>query len=58
MNDPLTELIADVQFAADVAALHRRGPYALLDMLVELACERLLRVELEERVRRWARVPR
>jgi len=58
MSDALADLIADVDFATDVAALHQRGPDILHDMLVELASERLLRVDLEKRVRRWATVPR
>jgi hypothetical protein len=52
------DVLADLRFARDVEALHRLGARAVLEFLVELGRERLLRTDLEQRVRRWARLDR
>jgi hypothetical protein len=52
------DILADLRCARDVEALHRLGARAVLEFLVELGRERLLRTDLEQRVRRWARLDR
>jgi hypothetical protein len=55
--DP-TDILADLRFARDVEALHRRGARVLYEFLVGLGQERLLRTDLDVRTRRWARLDR
>jgi hypothetical protein len=53
--DP-TDVLADLRFARDVAALHRLGPRAVYEFLVELGAARMIRLDLEQRARRWSRL--
>jgi hypothetical protein len=46
--------LGDARLRRDVEKLHRLGPRPLYHMLVELGCERLLRVEIERVVSRYA----
>jgi hypothetical protein len=53
--DP-ADVLADLRFSRDVEALHRLGPRAVYEFLVELGRERFIRTDLEQRARRWARI--
>jgi DNA repair protein RadD len=46
--------LADVHFRRDVEQLHRLGARAVFELLSELGRERLIRVDIERRVRRFA----
>jgi hypothetical protein len=46
--------IGDVRFWRAIEQLHRRGPRAYGEMLIELAATRLLRTEIEALVMRYA----
>jgi hypothetical protein len=46
--------LGDERLRRDVEHLHRLGPRVLLEFLLELGRERLLRVDVEERVGRYA----
>jgi hypothetical protein len=45
--------LGDLRFRCDVERLHGLGPRPLYEMLVALGCDRMIRTELEERVRRY-----
>jgi hypothetical protein len=47
----------DERLRRDVEHLHRQGPSVLLEFLLEIARERLLRVDIEERLGRYAQPP-
>jgi hypothetical protein len=46
--------LADARLCRDVERLHRLGPRALFEFLLEISRERLLRVDIEQRVARYA----
>ena len=48
--------LAEERFRRDVERLHELGPRAVLELLVELGQERLLRIEIEHKVRRYAEI--
>jgi len=48
--------LRDVRFRRDVEQLHRLGPRAIVELLTELAAERLLRTEIEALVAHYARL--
>jgi hypothetical protein len=50
--------IRDELFRRDVEQLYARGPRPFFELLRELAATRLLRTEIEELVRRYARLDR
>jgi hypothetical protein len=54
MSAPPLVLVAvdDARLRGDVEALHRQGPDVLFAFLLELAAERLLFVDIAERLRR------
>jgi hypothetical protein len=53
--DP-ADVLADLRFSRDVEALHKLGARVVYEFLVELGCERMIRTDLEQRARRWARL--
>ena len=54
---PITaEVVADLQFRRQIEHLHRLGPRALYELLVETGEQRLCRTYLEQRVRRYAEI--
>jgi hypothetical protein len=46
--------LSDERLRRDVERLHRNGPRVLFEFLLEIGRERLLRVDLERRVGRYA----
>ena len=46
--------LGDERLRRDIEHLHRLGPRALLEFLLEIGRERLLRADLEVRLRRYA----
>ena len=48
--------IGELRFRRDVEQLHRLGPRTLVAFLDELGAERLLRSEIEHKLRRYGRV--
>ena len=48
--------LGDVRLRRDVEHLHRLGPRALFELLSEIGRERLLRVDIERRVARYAAI--
>jgi hypothetical protein len=48
--------LLDYCFGRDVERLHRLGPRVLAEMLLQLGAERLLMTDIEQRVRRYARL--
>ena len=46
----------DMRLRRNVEALHRLGPRALYELLAEIGREQLLRVDIERRVARYARL--
>jgi hypothetical protein len=48
--------LSEARLRRDVERLHRLGPRVLLEMLTELGCSRLLRIEIECLVSRYARI--
>ena len=46
--------LADLRFRRAVERLHRLGPRALYELLIELAASRLIRTEIERQVERYA----
>jgi hypothetical protein len=52
-TQPCHALLGDLRFRRDVERLHGLGPRPLYEMLVALGCDRMIRTELEERVRRY-----
>jgi hypothetical protein len=50
------DIIADIRFGLEVVKLHRQPARVLFEMLKELGRDRLIRTDLEQRVRRYARL--
>jgi hypothetical protein len=48
--------LAEARFRRDVEHLHQLGPRALHEFLLELAAERMLRVAIEAKLRRYGRL--
>jgi len=48
--------LGDARLRHDVERLHRLGPRAVYELLAEIGRERLLRVDIERRVARYARL--
>jgi hypothetical protein len=48
--------IGDARLRRDVERLHRLGPRAIYELLTEIGREQLLRVDIERRVARYARL--
>jgi hypothetical protein len=48
--------IADIRFAIEVEKLHRQPTRVLFEMLKELGRELMIRVDLEQRVRKYNRL--
>jgi hypothetical protein len=48
------EIVADLRFRRDVQTLHRLGPRAVYELLVELGRDRLIRAVIETKVKRYA----
>ena len=48
--------LRDVRFERNVQLLHQLGPRALAEFLGELGAERLLRSEIEAKLRRYTRL--
>ena len=50
------EVVADLAFRRKVEHLHRLGPRAVHELLVEIGEQRLCRTYLEQRVRRYSEI--
>jgi hypothetical protein len=48
--------LGDIRLRRDVECLHRLGPRAVYELLSEIGREGLLRVDIERRVARYARL--
>lgn len=53
-GDPVD--LCDAIFRRDVARLHQLGPRVLAEFLAELGASRMIRTEIEQLVRRYARL--
>ena len=55
-NETAAEIASDLRFRRQIERLHRLGPRALGELLVEIGEQRLCRTYLEQRVRRYAEI--